>query len=108
MTIQTRALHMEMTPAIHAYVEEKFSLLEKYEADIISIDVELSHENHHNKGDVFSCAVNVRIPGDMLHVEKSEEDLYKAIDKVKDHLQEVLVEAKERERDLKRKAEEEV
>jgi ribosome-associated translation inhibitor RaiA len=43
----------------------------------------------------------------VLHVEKSEEDLYKAIDKVKDHLQEVLVEAKERQRALERKAAEE-
>jgi putative sigma-54 modulation protein len=107
MTIQIRALQMDMMPAIQAYVEEKFQMLEKYQADILSIDVELSRESHQHKGDVFCCSANVQIPGDVLHVEKSEEDLYKAIDKVKDHLQEVLVEAKERQRALERKAAEE-
>ena len=107
MTIQIRALQMDMTPAIQAYVEEKFQMLEKYQADIISIDVEVARDSHHNKGDIFSCSANVHIPKEVLHIEKQEEDLYKAIDKVKDHFQEVLVEAKERQRSLERRAGEE-
>jgi len=104
MTIHIRALHMELTPAIQAFVEEKFHMLEKYQPDILSIDVEVSRDSHHHKGDIFCCSANIHIPKDVIHVEKSEEDLYKAIDKVKDHLQEVLVDAKERERDLHRKS----
>ncbi|MBP9864011.1 ribosome-associated translation inhibitor RaiA [Patescibacteria group bacterium] len=104
MTINIHASGMELTPAIRQYVEEKFGMLEKYASNILMIDVDLGMDTHHHqKGDIFFCSAKIDIPNDMLTVEKTEEDLYKAIDKVKDHLQESLIERKERARDLRRK-----
>ena len=80
---------MELTPAIREYVEEKLGYLDELlpEDPSIIADVEVGKTtNHHQKGDVFRCEVNLRVPGQLLRVEKTEEDLYKAIDKVKDHL----------------------
>ncbi|MBI4138957.1 ribosome-associated translation inhibitor RaiA [Candidatus Uhrbacteria bacterium] len=98
MTINIRATGMELTPALRQYIEEKFSTLEKYATKIMQIDVHVGLEtNHHLKGDIYTCSANVDLPGDLLKVERTAEDQYKAIDKVKDHLRETLAQRKERE-----------
>lgn len=93
---------MELTSAIREYTEEKLSHLDELlpEDPSILADVEVGKTtNHHHKGDVFRCEVNLRVPGNLLRVEKVEEDLYKAIDKVKDHLARQIREWREKERD---------
>lgn len=100
MTINIHAKEIELTDAIRAYVEEKFTTLEKFTPKIMMIDVTIGMDTtHHQKGNIFTCAANVEIPGDLLRVERTAEDLYKAIDKVKDHLRETLAQRKEREND---------
>ena len=90
-----KATNMELTPAIRQYVEEKLEYLDKLLPDNESIvaDVEVGKTtNHHNKGEIMRCEINLRVPGDLLRVEKTEKDLYKAIDKVKDHLAGIIKE----------------
>jgi putative sigma-54 modulation protein len=97
MTINIRATGMELTPAIRQYVEDKMNTLEKFAHDIMMIDVVAGMDtNHHNKGEIYSCAVNVELKGEVLRIERNAEDLYKAIDKVKDHLRETLSQRKEK------------
>lgn len=84
-----KATNMELTQPIRDYVEEKLGYLDELLPDDSSVmaDVEVGKTtNHHNKGDVMRCEVNLQVPGELLRVEKTEKDLYKAIDKVKDHL----------------------
>ena len=99
---------MEMTPAIKAYAEEKFESLEKFDKEIIHVDVDLGMETHHTSGNIFNCSVTLQIPGEVLKVERDAEDLYKAIDKVRDHLREGLSQHKEKRIDARRAAGEEV
>ncbi len=97
MTITIRANGIDLTPAIKGYVEEKFESIQKFFPSMLLIDVTVGMEtHHHNKGDIYSCSANVEIPGNVLKIERNEEDLYKAIDKVKDHLRETLAQRKER------------
>ena len=98
MTINIRATDIELTPAIRQYVEEKFSTLEKYQHNILQLDVTLKRDaQHHRQEDhMFTCSVNVDIPGDLLKIERSSDDLYKSIDEAKDHLRETLAQHKER------------
>lgn len=104
MNINLRSSGLELTPAIHQYVEEKFSSLEKYMGNIMQIDVVVGQDTkHHQKGEIYSCSVSIDLPKDLLKVERTAEDLYKAIDKVKDHLRETLAQYKERELDAHRK-----
>lgn len=49
------------------------------------IDIGL-RTHHHQKGDIYYAEVNLCVPQHVLRVVKEEADLYKAIDKVKDHL----------------------
>ncbi|MCK5416075.1 ribosome-associated translation inhibitor RaiA [Candidatus Parcubacteria bacterium] len=89
MQINIKATKIDLTDAIRDYVEEKMNMLEKYLGDIKvkNCDVEVGLiSNHHQKGDIYRTEVNLQIPGEILRVEKTEQDLYKAIDKVKDHL----------------------
>ncbi len=104
MVINIHAVGIELTPAIRQYVEEKMNSLEKYGQDILQMDVDLGMESkHHHKGDVFTCSTKVEVPGDLIKIEKSTETLYKAIDKVRDHLRETLAQRADKMRDKMRK-----
>lgn len=97
MTIQIHGTGLELTDAIKGYATEKMETLTKFFDNIqhIAIDVGM-RGNHHNKGDIFYAEVNMNIPGRIVRVEKEEQDLYKAIDKVKDHLKVELEQVKEK------------
>jgi putative sigma-54 modulation protein len=105
MTINIYSVGMELTPALRQYVEEKFASLDKFASNIMQLDVHIGKEtNHHQKGDIYTCSANVEIPGDLLKIERTAQDQYKAIDKVKDHLRETLAQRKEREIENKRRS----
>ena len=96
--------NMELTQVIKDYVEEKIGSLSKYWDKIIDADVDVGlTSKHHQSGKIYRCEVNMRVPGKILRVEKTEKDLYKAIDKVKDHLQEMIDEHRGRKSTQRRK-----
>jgi putative sigma-54 modulation protein len=96
MLITIKQRGMEITPAIRQYVEEKMQSLDKY-FDAWQIDVEIGYANkHQQKGDVYECKAVVQYAGEVFSIEKDAEDLYKAIDKVKDHLRVELTQRKEK------------
>lgn len=97
MTINISYKHIEPSEAIRAHVEEKMQSLEKYDDRISMVDVEVGKTTqHHQKGQVFFCRANVECGGSFVRMEREAEDLYKAIDKVRDHLREALSQNKER------------
>ncbi len=92
MTLNIKHRAIELTPAIKAYAEEKMLDLDK-NGDLIShIDLEIGKgTNHHKHGDVFSCRALLRMrAGDTMRIDREANDLYKAIDKVRDLLKEAL------------------
>jgi len=106
MITTIHAKGMELTSALQEYAEEKILGLEKFFDNIIKAEIDiglLSH--HHNKGKIYYAEVNLSIPGKVLRVVKESEDLYKAIDKVKDHLKQELDNAKEK---MRRKDKDEI
>lgn len=106
MTIKIKSTRLELTPAISNYFQEKMDMIERYLGDIkiINCDVEIEKTiGGQNKGEIFRAEVNLEVPHKMLRVEKTEEDLYKAIDKVKDHLELIIKKYKEKLIDKKRK-----
>lgn len=104
MVINIYAVGMELTPALRKYIEDKFNSLEKFSSVILQIDVHAGKDtNHHNKGEIYTCSVNVELPGELLKIERTAANQYKAIDKVKDHLRETLAQKKEKMIDSKRK-----
>ena len=100
MFFDVQAKDLDLTDAIKAYSEEKFNMLTKYFDRIEEIRCELAMKSRkHTQGKIYSCSGHLFVPGKDFYVEKEEEDLYKAIDKVKDHLQQMLVDWKEKSRE---------
>ena len=89
MQINIKATNIDLTLKIKDYIQEKMDMLEKYlgNIDVIRANFEVEMTTrHHTKGEIYRAEANLVVPGDMLRVEKTEKDLFKAIDKVKDHL----------------------
>ena len=94
-----------MTDAISNYVQEKMDMLDKYlgNTQVLNCDFEVEKiAGTQNKGEIFRAEVNLEVPHELLRVEKTADDLYKAIDKVKDHLDGVIVKYREKARDKRR------
>ena len=98
---------MELTDSIHEYVIKRVTnlgkLLMKYEAKgeevIIDFDVAKT-TNHHKSGDFFKASCNIAISGKNYNASSEEEDMYAAIDGVKEKLFREIRQEKEKNRDL--------
>jgi len=105
MNINIKSTRLELTDAIRDYFQDKMDMLDKYLGDlkVINCDVEIEKVvGGQHKGQIYRAEVNIQVPREVLRVEKVEKDLYKAIDKVKDHLELVIKKYREKNRDKKR------
>lgn len=91
INLNIKATNIQLTPSIREYVEEKISMLEKLvdaSDTTVHADVEVGKISmHHQHGDVFRAEINLSISGEMLRVESSQDNLYAAIDEVRDEMQ---------------------
>lgn len=105
MIINIHGTGIELTPAMKQYAEEKIGGLTKFFENIRQADIDIGiRTHHHNKGKIFYAEANLHVPGELVRVEKDSEDLYKAIDKVKDHLKVDLEKRKEKMRQKDKKS----
>lgn len=105
MNIIIKATNIELTSNIKEYVEKKISSLDKYFNNIIEAQVEIGvNSKRHQKGEIFFAEVNLKVPGKILRILKTEKMLFKAIDKVKDHLKVILRRHKEKLQDKNKRA----
>jgi ribosomal subunit interface protein len=99
---------MEMTDAIRRYTLEKMRMLEKYvpsKDTSANLTVELSKTtNHHAHGDVFQAEGRLHIRGKETTLATTQDDLYKAIDILKDMLTRELAQHKDKERSVFRRS----
>ena len=106
MRINIKSTKIELTPKIKDYVQEKMNMLEKYLGDIqvLNCDIEVGMSiGGQNKGQIYRAEANLEVPGELLRVEKTEKELFKAIDKVKDHLARSIRRYKEKRIDRRRR-----
>ncbi|OGE89066.1 MAG: ribosomal subunit interface protein [Candidatus Doudnabacteria bacterium RIFCSPLOWO2_02_FULL_49_13] len=90
MNISIKATHVDLTPSVKEYVEEKVGSLAKF-IDIMEAKVELKRDQHHQTGLVFGSDITLIIGGKTMHAESEAEDIYAAIDllvpKIKDQIE---------------------
>ena len=107
MHIIITGVHMEITDAIRSYTFEKMKSLEKlipHDDTSAKLAVELSKtSNHHVHGQVFQAEGNLHIRGKETALRTTQDDLYKAIDTLKDMLTRELAQHKDRERSIVRR-----
>lgn len=89
---------MDLTEAIHSYVEKRFGSLDKFmhsTAEVMQVEIGKT-TNHHKQGDVFSAEVNLSIGGKKFYAVSHQADLYTAIDDVKEEIEHQIIADKER------------
>lgn len=100
-------VHMEITDAIRSYTLEKMQPLEKLisrDDTSAKLSVELSKaSNHHVNGQVFQAEALLHIRGKEVALKTTQEDLYKAVDVLKDMLTRELSQHKDKERSIVRR-----
>jgi ribosomal subunit interface protein len=83
----------DLTPALETYIEEKLGTLAKFVKRFdatgeAAIWLEISRTtNHHQKGEVFMAAADLRLPQTILRGEANAENIRKSTDLVLKELQ---------------------
>jgi len=100
MKLNIKATNFKITFKIRSYLEEKIGNLDKFmpEGDSsVEAWVELARTTyHHQTGDIFRAEVDIRLPGKILRAEAERENIFLAIDEVKDELQQQIKKYKDR------------
>lgn len=108
MQIKITVKNIELTSAIQTYVEEKIQSVEKFavahEEENPLVDVQIGKStNHHRSGDVFTAEATMRVRGKTFRASSTKEDLYAAIDDLREELARELSSHKGKERALFRR-----
>jgi putative sigma-54 modulation protein len=92
MEVQITGKGIELTEAIKEYATKKAQALNKfYNNRVMRTEIVVGINNrHHRKGDMFMAEFKLDVPGKNLFASKQEENLYKAIDAVRDYLESEL------------------
>lgn len=92
---------MELHNDLKDYAEEKIGGLKKFLEDIdlggnrVVARIELAKTTqHHQQGDIYKAEVNLQLPKKMFRSVVESDDIYKAIDDVKDELKIMINEYK--------------
>ena len=107
MNIKIRSNNFDITPAIDEYVNKKISSLGKFLSggENILCEVEIGMATiHHKSGDIFRAEINMVEPGGRQIFAVAEmDDLYAAIDVVRDEAEREIVSKKNKYKTMLRK-----
>ncbi|MEO8345322.1 MAG: ribosome-associated translation inhibitor RaiA [Betaproteobacteria bacterium] len=91
MNLNLTGIHLEITPAIRAYVVAKMERVTRHFDHVIDVNVVLSVDKLRQK-----VEANVHVRGREIHAESTEPDMYAAIDSLIDKLDRMVVKYKEK------------
>jgi len=91
MNLNLTGVHLEITPAIRAYVVAKMDRVTRHFDHLIDVNVVLSVDKLRHK-----VEANVHVRGREIHAESIEPDMYAAIDSLADKLDRQVVRHKEK------------
>ena len=103
MNISIKATHLDLTPSIKQYVEEKVGALEKFLAGALEAKVELERDRHHQTGLVFRAEVMIIAGGKVMRAEERGEDAYAAVDLIIPKLKEQIAKFKSKKETMARR-----
>lgn len=79
-------IHVDLTPALKAYVVDKLDKLFTHEDQIVRIRVEVEFDDRKSKDDRFTAKARMEIHGPDAIVSVTSDDAYKSIDLLADKL----------------------
>jgi len=100
MNLSVSGHHLEVTPAIRGYVQEKLERVKRHFDHVIDAHVILSVDKLRQKAEV-----TLRVRGKDIHCACEEQDLYAAIDLLVDKLDRQVQKYKGKQGDTRQRAE---
>lgn len=91
MNLTITGHHLEVTPAIRGYVEEKLKRVTRHFDNVIDVSVILTVEKLTHKAEV-----NLHVAGKDIYVEAVEPDMYASVDVLVDKLDRQVLKHKEK------------
>jgi putative sigma-54 modulation protein len=91
MQINFIGRHLEVTPGLRSYTEEKMQKLHIRDDQISTLDIKFSIENITHKAEG-----TIHLPGTELHATAQADEMYAAIDLLVDKLAAILTKHKEK------------
>jgi len=91
MNLKVSGHHLDVTPAINTYIEEKLARISRHFDQVMDVDVILSVNKLDQKAEA-----KVHLSGKDLFCESTDSDMYAAIDSLADKLDRVVLRHKER------------
>jgi ribosomal subunit interface protein len=107
MKTNVKTTGIELTRALSDYVDDKVGQLEKFldpsdESILCEVEIGVSTK-HHQSGDIFRAEINLRMAGNTFWAESEKEDLYVAINDVKEEIARAVKSQRTKDRTLFRK-----
>src|SRR5208283_4120924 len=97
MNVIINGRHLEITPALRSYAEEKIGRFDKYVSNISEAVVTLSVEKYRHKAEVL-----LKVNGVKIQAEGKTGEVYSAIDQVVEKLEKQVVKYKEKQHDYRK------
>jgi putative sigma-54 modulation protein len=91
MNLHMTGHHLEITPALREYVQNKLARLTNHFDHVIDVKVTLTVEKLKHK-----VEATIHVPGNDLHAESNDENMYSAIDLLADKLDRQVLKVKEK------------
>jgi len=90
MQINIRGVHLELTPSLKNYVQEKIGGLDKYLDGIIRADIDLIYDKSEKEGRQNIIKVTLVVPGNDIRTEEKSDEMYASIDLIEVKLQRLI------------------
>lgn len=91
MNLQLTGHHLEITPALRDYVQNKLTRVSNHFDHVIDVRVTMSVEKLTQR-----VEATLHVPGNDMHVESEDENMYSAIDLLVDKLDRQVLKYKEK------------
>jgi ribosomal subunit interface protein len=107
MKINIKTTGVTLTPDISDYVEKRLVSVDKFFINDPSTqcDIELARTTgHHNKGDIFRAEVHIIAKDKNIYASAEKEDLFIAIDNVRDEVLREIVTLKDKRQSVLRRS----
>ncbi len=83
-------IHLELTPSLKSFVQEKMERLFRHEAHIVRIRVELECDRQHDHAHKFVAKAHLQVRGPDINCTAESEEMHKSVDLLVDKIDHVL------------------
>lgn len=99
MNIKIKSTNVSMGPAVEEYVFKKMQSLDKFMKNVDSVlcEIELAkNTKHHKSVDLYKAEANIGYDGRQVYVYSEKDDLYAAIDEMRDEAERTIISRRKR------------